>query len=157
MSEKNLPAKQQQGLMAAIRASDMFCSFNPDSVEEKVALVNALTNPQQRIGDCINKQICVRDVIVKQVELAGGTELEASEIPADGPEWAVEREVRTGYRVILMDTNGVTYVATSSGIFNSITTIHAIFGTLHFPDGLTMEVKQVSTKRGKTLTLNLIG
>lgn len=130
---------------------DTFCSFQPDSMEGKVRLYNAINNPDKRIADCINKVIKVRDCVIKAVKL--------SEERNNVHNWTDETsgKDRDGFRVILIDEEGVSYNATSAGIYNSVSTIRSVFGQLHFDEALTVEVNQVKTKNGNTLTLKVVG
>lgn len=130
---------------------DTFCSFQPDSMEGKVRLYNAINNPDKRIADCINKVIKVRDCVIKAVKL--------SEERNNAHNWTDETsgKDRDGFRVILIDEDGVSYNATSAGIYNSVSTIRSVFGQLHFDEALTVEVNQVKTKNGNTLTLKVVG
>lgn len=130
---------------------DTFCSFKPDSMEGKVRLYNAINNPDMRIADCINKTIKVRDCVIKAVKL--------SEERGNAANWTDDTpgKERDGFRVILIDENGTSYNATSAGIYNSVATIRSVFGQLHFDEPLTVEVNQVKTKNGNTLTLKVIG
>lgn len=142
---------------------DTFVSFSPDDMAGKVLLANALTNPENKLSDHINIPIRVRDIIVKAVKLARDTneEYKAEETveeTADGPAWTQEAPAyRDAFRTVLIDMDGHTYSATSSGIYNSVGTIYSVFGTLHFDDGLTVQVMQVQTKKGRTYTLKVIG
>lgn len=131
---------------------DTFCSFKPDTMDGKVKLFNAINNPDKRIGDCINKEIVVKDVIVKAVKLAE----DRNKTPTSGV-WVDENGERNGYRVVFIDMDGISYTATSNGIYNSVSTLRAVFGELHFETGLRVEVNQVSTKNGNTLTLKVLG
>lgn len=130
---------------------DTFCSFKPDSMEGKVRLYNAINNPDMRIADCINKTIKIRDCVIKAVKL--------SEERINAVNWSDDTpgKERDGFRVILIDENGTSYNATSAGIYNSVATIRSVFGQLHFDEPLTVEVNQVKTKNGNTLTLKVIG
>lgn len=132
---------------------DTFASFDASGFEEKVSLYNAINDPTERIADYINRPILVRDVIVKRVSFADMND------GGDAPDgWTGEaRGMREGMRTILIDVNGVSYTATSTGIYNSVCTLNSVFGTLHFPDGLPVVVNQVKTKNGNTLTLRIGG
>ena len=131
---------------------DTFCSFQPDTMDGKLRLFNAINNPDKRIGNCINKEIAVKDVIVKAVKLSE----DRNKKPSSGV-WVDENGERNGFRVVLIDVDGVSYTATSNGIYNSISTLRAVFGDLHFDTGLRVEVNQISTKNGSTLTLKALG
>lgn len=117
-------------------------SFLPETKADKITLYNAFNNPDTKIADVINQSIDVVDVVLAQVNLV------------DDKTGEMDSAVRT----ILIDKEGHTYDATSSGIYNSILTISAVFGTLHYTveEPLTVVVKQIKTKRGSTLTLAVV-
>lgn len=126
-----------------------YSSFAPDDRAAQVKLYNAINSPDHRLSDFINKPIAIKDVVITRVKLT------ASRDDVQG-NWVQEPEAdREGYRVVLIDMEGKSYTATSTGIYNSVCTLRNVFGTLHFEDGMKAEVKQIPTKNGKTLTLAL--
>ena len=134
---------------------DMYASFNPETVEGKVTLYNAVNTPDVRLADYINREVMIRDVIVRRVKLSGKYNNDA---PKKGNNPFVpeqEQEERDGFRVIIIDTDGKSFAATSTGIYNSICTLRNIFGDLHFDDGILAHIKQVDTKNGKSLSIGL--
>ena len=134
------------------KLGEQFCSFSPDDVAGKVKLYNAINSPDERLSDFINTPITIRDVVVSKVKLSEKVESE-NENPFIPEETA---NVREGFRVVIIDVEGKSYTATSTGIYNSVSTLRSIFGGLHFEDGLKAMVKQIKTKNGKTLTLALV-
>lgn len=130
------------------KIGNQFSSFSPDTMDGKIKLYNAINSPDGRLGDYINTPITVKDVVICQVKLT-------ERVDAKSDDWSEENKERDGFRVVLLDTEGASYTATSTGIYNSICTLRNVFGTLHFEDGLKMQVKQIQTKNGKTLTLSL--
>lgn len=127
-----------------------FTSFDAKSVEEKKHLYNVINNPDNRLSDFINREIDLRDVVINSVVLTA----DKSENAPEG--WKPQADDQAAFRVILIDKTGVSYTATSSGIYNSVKNIFNIFGTLHFDDEMKMTVKQVATKNGRTLTLAFV-
>lgn len=130
------------------KIGDLYSTFSPDSVEGKIKLYNAINSPDERLADFINTPIVIRDVVVCKVKLA-------ERIDQNDSDWTREDKERDGFRVVLIDKDGKSYTATSTGIYNSICTLRSVFGTLHFEDGLKTVVKQIKTKNGNTLTLAL--
>lgn len=131
--------KQMQAFTGS-ETSDMFVSFDPGSGEDKIKLYNAINAPETRIADMVNKPICLTDVIMVKCKINDrGRSAE-----------------RDAIRVILIDDQGETYAATSSGITNSVRNIFNIFGTLHFPEGLKVTIEQIKTSNGNTLTMKLM-
>ena len=131
--------KQMQAFTGS-ETSDMFVSFDPVAPDDKIKLYNAINAPETRIADMVNKPICLTDVIMVKCKINDrGRSAE-----------------RDAIRVILIEDNGETYAATSSGITNSVRTIFNIFGTLHFPEGLKVTIEQIKTSNGNTLTMKLM-
>ena len=134
-----------------------YTSFSPDSIEGKMTLYNAINSPDNRIADFINTPIMLRDVVISIVKLTKKRNDKEEPTPFDEGGYAHDNEntERLGFRVILIDVDGVSYTATSTGVYNSVKTLRSVFGTLHFEDGLKMLVKQIKTKNGNILTLSL--
>lgn len=131
--------KQMQAFTGS-ETSDMFVSFDAVAPDEKIKLYSAINAPETRIADMVNKPICLTDVIMVKCKINDrGRSAE-----------------RDAIRVILIDDNGETYAATSSGITNSVRNIFNIFGTLHFPEGLKVTIEQIKTSNGNTLTMKLM-
>lgn len=139
-----------------------FVSFVPDTREAKVILYNAINTPDERLSSHINKEIALVDVIVCYVRLNDRNDdtdddkeknpfVEAA--PRSG--YRIEAAPRYGYRTIIIDENGISYTATSSGIYNSIQTLRTVFGTLHFDEPLKVVVRQIAVKNGNTLSLQI--
>lgn len=122
-------------------AAGTYISFNLETPTQRIAAYNAINNPDAKISAMINKTIDLVDVVMVPVTLVSEE----------------TGEMEGAMRSILVDADGTTYTATATGIFNSLKNIYLIYGTLHFDDPLTVEVQQVQTKRGNTLTLKLIG
>lgn len=127
-----------------------YTSFKVSTIQEKKALYNSINAPDYRLADHINKVIDLRDVVINTVTLTA----DKTDKAPNG--WGMRDEEQDAFRVIIIDKDGTTYTATSSGIYNSVRNIFNIFGTLHFEDEMRVEVKQVKTKNGNTLTLALV-
>lgn len=130
------------------KLGSQFTSFSPDTMEGKIKLYNAINSPDCRLADFINTPIAIKDVVITRVELS-------DKVDPNEEDWARDRTTRQGMRVIVIDGEDKSYTATSSGIYNSICTLRAVFGTLHFEEPLKAVVKQIKTKNGNTLTLSL--
>ena len=132
-----------------------YASFSPDDMEGKIKLYNAINSPDKRISDFINTPIVLQDVVVMAVKLSSKYN-DTDDNSGDGSPWRDEDDkTRDGFRVVIIDTEGISYTATSNGIYNSIKTMRSVFGTLHFAEGLPVTIRQVKAKNGKTLTLSL--
>lgn len=122
-------------------SNEVFFSLVPESDEEKIRLYNAMTNPDEKLSDHINQEIIVKDIICEMIPI---TSKETGEIK-DTP------------RIILIDTEGKTYSATSFGVYNALKRIFAVYGTPTWNDGLKMRVVQISSKDDrKMLSIKLL-
>lgn len=90
-----------------------FCSMQAVTQEDKVKLYNMMNEPDETIGDNIGKVINLRHVFMETIML---TNEETGELEA-------------APRTILIDENGKSYSATSSGIKNSLEKLFKVFGT----------------------------
>lgn len=118
---------------------DTFSSMNLEGADivTKARVSNALATPDKRIADEINMTLFIKDIIIHKVNL----------INDDNEEVAVPR-------VILIDTDGVSHVAVSKGIYNVIrTNIFPLFGFPTYEEGLPLLVQQGGSGTRKYLTL----
>ena len=144
MSNENMIATMDNNPMDVFSSTlekmgDAYTSIDLSVPENKVKLYNAINTPSERITDIINKPIKMVDAVTIPSQVVDEKTGEARYI----------------VRSIIIDNEGNTYTASSNGLHNSLRNLLAIFGTLHFDNGLPVTVKQVETKRGRTLTLKL--
>lgn len=125
---------------SALELSGSYTSMKLETREDKVALFNAMTNPEHRLRDHINEVIRVRDVYAEVIELVDGQTGEA----------------RSAVRTVLIDVNGVSYTTSSSGVANSLNRIFAVFGEPTWEGGLPVKVKQINNKERQILTLSIV-
>lgn len=114
----------------------MFHSFDVDTKEDKIKLFNACSSDGTPVKSMVNKEITIKDVVVLPVELEDDVG---------------NRTINP--RTVIIADDGKYYTATSWGVYRSIQKLNAIFGGLHFEDGLKVEPKEVSTKKGFTINL----
>lgn len=119
---------------------DAYTSLDLSSPEQKVKLYNAINGATDKISALINVEIKMKDAVM---------------IPSQAVDDKTG-ELKYIVRSIIIDTDGNSYASSSSGMQNSLRNILAIFGTLHFEEGLKVKIKQVETKRGRTFTLELV-
>lgn len=117
-----------------------FVSFNVDDPAAQIKLYNAMNSPEYRLSDMINKPIKMVDAVLVPCMLTSNETGEAQE----------------AVRSIIIDDEGKTYAATATGIMSSLRNMFNVFHTLHFETPITVTVKQVTVKRGNTLTLVLM-
>lgn len=120
--------------------NEIFCSFSPDTVEGKKSLYKAITNPDHKITDMVGKEIAIRDVVVATCQFVDEE----------------TGETTPGNRTILIDTNGVSYGCSSTGVYNALRNLIAIFGSPTWSDGLPVRVGQISKGVNRIITLEII-
>ena len=89
-----------------------YSSIKADSEEDKIKLLNALENCDFVLNDLAPTEIAVKDVFIQPYEKK--TE--------DG-------DVKQKYRTILFDTEGKSYITTSSYFFFTLSKIFNVLGT----------------------------
>lgn len=89
-----------------------YYSGKAESLDDKKRLVNAMNNPDFRIGDMLNKTINCVDIYIEQATVTNKETGEVSMLP----------------RTVLIDDKGKSYAALSYGVFNSLKKIISVFG-----------------------------
>lgn len=120
-------------------AQMQYTSMKAATKEEKAAMFNAMNNPDKRLADCINMQIAARDLYI---EIVNCTNEETGEVTACP-------------RIVIIDTNGVSYQCVSIGIYSALKKVIQVFGAPTWEEPVILEVKQISKGTRKMLTLNV--
>ena len=118
-----------------------FCSFAPESREERARLYRAMTNPDHKISDCINQEIALQDVFVEMVEMSNDETGEISRVP----------------RCVLFAADGQTYAATSSGIYNALRRLSMVYGAPHWAEPIPVVIRQLQIGARRCYTLDVTG
>lgn len=117
-----------------------YCSFTPQTWEDKAKLFKAMNNPDKRLRDEINKTIYVKDVYAEEVQV---TNKETG-------------EVTTAPRVVLIDKDGTSYVSVSLGVFGGLKKLFQIYGLpVQWGEPLPITIKQVSKGEKQLLTFDI--
>lgn len=116
-----------------------WCSWNPQTAEEKKALYNATASPEKPLRECVNLTITVKDVYVEMVDLKNEE----------------TGEITTGPRTVLIDTKGHSYGCVSTGVFNSIGRAMRIFGAPTWEEGINFVVKTKAKGKNNIITLEM--
>lgn len=103
VNEKNLLMTNQM---------QTYCSWNPQTVEEKKAFFNLINSPSKSVGDMVNKEIHLRHVYAETCEFIN----------------AETGEATPGIRMVLVDENGESYQTCSKGMYTSISKMLSILG-----------------------------
>ena len=128
-------------VMSDLNCSETYCSMRSGTREEKITMYNAVNNPDYKLSDFTGKVIYIKDVVADRVEnLSDET-----------------GEMKANARVVLIDKDGKSYQCVSSGIYNAIKKLIAIFGEPTWDEPLAVEVQNISTSKGrKTLSLKAV-
>lgn len=117
-----------------------FCSITDETFDGKMAVYNAANNPDAKVNDIINKRIEIRDVYAETIELVNEDTGELEKAP----------------RIVLIDKDGKSYQCVSAGVFGALKKLNAIFGEPTWVPPIPVEVKQLPTKNGSMLTLQVV-
>lgn len=124
-------------LMGEQKAS--FTSLKNETNEEKQILYKAMSNPDKRLGDCINTVIMAKDLFMEQVEM---TNQETGEI-------------QVCPRIVIVDKDGLSYQSVSFGVFNALKRVIQVFGNPTWEQPIPLKVIQVTRGEKKMLSLDI--
>ena len=111
------------------------------SEDEMLALFNATNNTATKISDHINEEIQLSNYFLQNVVM---TDMNTGEI-------------QNATRCVLIDTNGVSYGCTASGIFNALKKLVFLFGEAEsWIAPISIKIRQIPVARGSMLTFDMI-
>jgi electron transfer flavoprotein alpha subunit len=119
-----------------------FCSLIPKTEEEQDILFTAMNCPENRIKDCINMEIEIKDIYAEVVQCTNEKTGKKESAP----------------RIVLIDTEGQAYQAVSVGMYSALKKVFTSFGT---PDTWKapkkFRVRQISKSADRSiLTLDAV-
>jgi hypothetical protein len=115
--------KAETGLIGKLTGTgESYCTFKPETPEQKVALYNAMSDPDKILKECINMEIKVKDVFCEVVYLESERTGMIEECP----------------RIVLIDTDDVSYQCVSTGVYHSLKALFQIYGEPTWKDGITV-------------------
>ena len=138
MENLNLSLVPAEG---ANNPSPSYCSFAPETREDRARLYRAMTNPDHKISDCINQEIQLTDVYCEMVQMTNDETGEISQVP----------------RCVLFAADGQTYAATSSGIYNALRRLSMVYGAPHWAEPIPVVIRQLQMGARRCYTLDVIG
>lgn len=146
MDDMNMMVAQEQfNISADINESmaSMFCSVDNSNREGQMIIYNAINSPTGRLGDMIGKIINVKDVIAEPTVIYNEEQVPIETI-----------------RLTLITDDNNSYTCVSTGIYNAVKKLIAVFGMPTWTDPLPLEIKQIlrQSKSGQprnVLTLQL--
>lgn len=119
---------------------------NPNDRAASVRVFNAMNNPTDRVANHINEVIEVQDYLIEV------TEIEDTDVYGNGL-----GSFSAVPRVVLVAPDGKSYQATSYGIANAVRNVVMVCGDAPWVPPVQLKVKQVPTKRGSMLTVDMVG
>lgn len=119
---------------------------NPDDRAASVRVFNAMNNPTDRVANHINETIEIQDYLIEMI----GVEDTDAYGNGLGTLSAVPRTV-------LVAPDGTSYQAASYGIANAVRNVVMVCGDAPWNPPVQLKVKQVPTKRGSMLTVDMVG
>lgn len=119
---------------------------NPDDRAASVRVFNAMNNPTDRVASHINETIVVQDYLIEM------TEIEDTDAYGNGL-----GTLSVVPRTVLVAPDGTSYQATSYGIANAVRNVALVCGDAPWNPPVQLKVKQVPTKRGSMLTVDMVG
>lgn len=111
----------------------------PGNMEQAKTVYNAMNNPTHKLSDLINKHVTVENFLVEVTEMEDDDTGELKNAP----------------KCVLISPDGISYLATSKGVFNSLRNACVAFGMAPWAGGIRFTVKQVKVGRGNMLTLDI--
>ena len=119
---------------------------NPDDRAASVRIFNAMNNPNERVSNHINETIKVQDYLIEM------TQIEDTDSYGNGlGSYSVVP------RVVLVAPDGTSYQAVSYGIANAVRNVVVVCGDAPWNPAVQLKIKQVPTKRGSMLTVDMVG
>lgn len=118
-----------------------FCSFHPETAQDKAKLYRAMTNPNHKLNECINQEIPLQDVYVELVNMTNNETGEIQKVP----------------RCVLFAADGQTYAATSTGIYNALRRLFAVYGVPHWEEPIPVVIRQLQMGAKRFYTLDVVG
>lgn len=119
---------------------------NSNDRAASVRVFNAMNNPTDRVSSHINETIEVQDYLIEM------TEIEDTDSYGNGL-----GSFSVVPRVVLVAPDGTSYQATSYGIANAVRNVVMVCGNAPWNPPVQLKVRQVPTKRGSMLTVDMVG
>lgn len=118
----------------------------PGDREASVRIFNAMNNPGERVANHINEVIEVQDYLIEMAQI--------EDTDAYGNGLGTYSNVP---RVVLVSPDGTSYQAVSYGVANAVRNATLACGDAPWKPAIQLKIKQVPTKRGSMLTVDMVG
>lgn len=126
----------------------MFTSLRavPGDHAASMRIFNAMNNPSERVANHINEVIEVQDYLIEM------TQIEDTDTYGNG--LGTYSNVP---RVVLVSPDGTSYQSVSYGLANAVRNAVIACGDAPWKPAIQLKIKQVPTKRGSMLTVDMVG
>lgn len=132
-----------------INQGGTYSGLSPIVKMEKKTIFNATANPDYRLRECVNMKIQVVGIIVEMVEVKKEVRDKEGNICGE--------ELVQAPRIVFIDKEGKSYTATSSGVFNAVGRILALFGEPStWEEPLNIKPKLLTKGTYNILTLEVV-
>lgn len=124
----------------------VYSSIKGDDFESKKRVLAATTNAA-RVDENIGKTIMLKDVVVQAIDIS------------DTDDKTGEVTNTEAARIILIDADGSSYAAVSTGLFRALTNLFGILGEPHtWPEALPIQVvkERAKSNAGHYFTVRLV-
>ena len=118
----------------------------PGDRAASVRIFNAMNNPGERVANHINEVIEVQDYLIEMAQI--------EDTDAYGNGLGTYSNVP---RVVLVSPDGTSYQAVSYGVANAVRNATLACGDAPWKPAIKLKIKQVPTKRGSMLTVDMVG
>lgn len=130
---------EDMALSLAGEKKSSYTSLKNETNEEKQILYKAMSNPDKRLGDCINQVIFAKDLFMEMVDMTNGETGEITSCP----------------RIVIVDKDNVSYQSVSFGIYNALKRVISVFGAPTWEEAIPLKVIQVTRGEKKMLSLDV--
>ena len=130
---------EEMALSLAGEKKSSYTSLGNTTNEEKQILYKAMSNPDKRLGDCINTVIYAKDLFMEMVDMTNQETGEVTSCP----------------RIVIVDKDNVSYQSVSFGIYNALKRVISVFGTPTWDEPIPLKVIQVTRGEKKMLSLDV--
>jgi len=115
-----------------------FCTFTPETPEEKIMFFNAINSTKESVKEHVNEVIELKHIYGEVVKVTDENTGEIISIP----------------RIVLISKDNVAYGCASFGIFNSIKKLIQIMGAPSEDNIYKIKIKSVKTRKGNNSALS---
>lgn len=119
--------------------TQMFCTFDAKTKEERAVLFKGMNDPDVRLADIVNEEICIKDVYAETIRLTNEETGESTVAP----------------RIVLFGCDGTSYQCVSLGVMSALKKLFMVYGMPTWENGINVKVKSINKGQKRVLTLTI--